>query len=151
MEMPAGSHAEHPNQHRLAELSDLGNGRDPRSAKLAGRDGSNSPKLFDWKRMEKCQLAIGGHNEQTVGLGHPAGHLCEELGPCHTDRNGEPYPIQHVASQSNGDLLGGAGQPPQPSHIEECLVDRQSLDHRRRLIEHLEKRLARLGIGGHSR
>ena len=151
MEMPAGSHAQHPNQHCLAELSDLGNGRDPRSTKLAGRDGSNSPKLFDWKRMEKCQLAIGGHYEQTVGLGHAAGHLCEELGSRHTDRDGEAYLIEHVASQSNGDLLRRARQPPKPSHIEEGLVDGQSLDHGSCLIEHLEERLARLGIGGHPR
>ncbi len=47
--------------------------------------------------------------------------------------------------------VGRARDQPQPADVEERLVDRQALDERRRVVEHLEQRLARLAVGGHPR
>ena len=83
--------------------------------------------------MEERQLAVGRHHEQPVGLGHAAGHLGEELGPGHPDRDGQADVLADVAPQPRGDLRGRAGDPPQPADVEERLVDRQPFDQRRRV------------------
>ena len=100
--------------------------------------------------MEKRQL-VGGHDEQAVGLRRAARHLGEELRPRHSDRDRQPDPLQHVAPQPHRDLDRRARQPAQSADVEERLVDREPLDERRRVLEHPEHRLARLGVGRHPR
>jgi len=101
--------------------------------------------------VQERQLAAGRHHEQAVGLGHPAGHLGQELGCGDADRDRQADSLAHVAPQSRGDLARRAGDPRHPADIEERLVDRQSLDHRSRLVEHIEHRPARRGVRGHPR
>jgi hypothetical protein len=116
---------------------------------LGGGDPSDAPEPFDRQRVEEVQLAVGRHHQQPVGLGHAAGHLGEELGPCHPDRDRQADLLEDVAPQPHGDVGGRPGDPPQAADVEERLVDRQPLDQRRGLVEHAERRLARLGVGAH--
>ena len=65
----------------------------------------------------------------------------------HADGDGQPDLLPHVAPQGHGDLRRGARDPPQAAHVEEGLVDRQALDQRAGVLEHLEHRLAGLAVG----
>ena len=53
--------------------------------------------------------------------------------------------------QPDRDLLRRAGDPPQAADVEERLVDRDPLDERRGVVEDVEHRPARLGVGGQAR
>ena len=48
------------------------------------------------------------------------------------------------------DVLGRPGEPPQPAHVEERLVDREPLDERCRVLEQGEHGLARLRVRRHA-
>ena len=122
----------------------------PRSWSLRAVDRTDAPEPLDRKRMEELELAIGRHDEQSVGLGDPARHLREELGARDADGDREADPFEHVAAQSRRDLDRRARHLRQTADFEEGFVDRQSLDQRRRVPEHLEHRLARLGVRRHA-
>ena len=62
---------------------------------------------------------------------------------------GSPTLAPHLAAQPARDLLGRAEHRLHPARVEERLVDRERLDHRRGLLEDLEHGLAGLGVGGH--
>ena len=123
----------------------------PRSWSFLGRHRPDAPEPLDGERVEKRQLAVGRHHEQAVGLGDAAGHLGEELGSRHADRDRQADLLEHLAPQPHGDLGRRARDPLQPAHVEEGLVDRQPFDQRRRVLEHPEHGLARLGVGRHAR
>ena len=136
-------------ERRLGELGDLADGGDPALAELVGGDHPDTPEPFHRQGVEEGELAVGRHHQQTVGLGHAAGHLGEELGPGDPDGDGQADPLADLAPQPHGDVGRRARDPSQPADVEERLVDRQPLDQRRRVVEHLEHRLARLGVGRH--
>ena len=145
--MPAGRLSEQRDEHRLRELRDLTDVSDPALVQLARGHGPDAPEPLHGQRVEKGQLAIGRHEEEAVGLGHAARHLGEKLRPGDADRDGQADPVEHVVLESPGDLDGCAGDPSHAVHVEERLVDRQALDERRRVVEHLVHRLARLAVG----
>ena len=58
------------------------------------------------ERMQELQLAVDRHHQQAVGLGHPAGHLGEELRPGDPDRDRQADPVEDVSAQPHGDLRG---------------------------------------------
>ena len=60
---------------------------------------------------------------------------------------GRPTARRTSRAQAGGDLDRGAGDAPQAADVEERLVDRQPLDERRGVVEHLEHRLAGVGVG----
>ena len=99
----------------------------------------------------KASSPTAGHDEQPVGLGHGAGDLGQELGAGDADADRQAHPFAHRAAQTDGDLGRRAGRAPQPAHVEERLVDRDAFDERRRVVEHLEHRLAGGGVGGQVR
>ena len=121
----------------------------PRLRSLSAVTRPDAPEPLDRQRMEEGELAVGRHHEQTVGLRHATRHLGEELRPGHPDGDRQTDLLENLASQPHCDLGGGARDPSQPAHIEERLVDRESLDQRRRVFEHPEHRLARLGVRRH--
>jgi hypothetical protein len=118
---------------------------------LARRDRPDPPEAPDRKWVKEGQLAVRRHHQEPVGLGDPARHLGEELGPGHPDGDGQADPFEHLAPQAHRHLERRAGEPAHPANVEERLVDRQALHERRRLLEDLEDRLARLGIRRHPR
>ncbi len=62
---------------------------------------------------------------------------------------GSPTSSRTLSPQSRRDLRRLAGEPLEAANVEERLVDRQPLDERRRVLEHREHRLARIGVRGH--
>jgi hypothetical protein len=101
--------------------------------------------------VQKGQLGVGRHDEETVGLRHGAGHLGQELRPRHADGDRQADTLADLPAQSRRDLDRRAGEPPEPADVEERLVDRQALHQRRGLPEHLEDRLARRRVRRHPR
>ena len=61
---------------------------------------------LDRERVQELELAVGRHDQQTVGLGDAARDLGEELGASDADRDREADPLEHVVSQPDGDLGG---------------------------------------------
>ena len=59
--------------------------------------------------------------------------------------------LEHLAAQLRRDLDRGARHARQAADVEERLVDRQPLDERRGVLEHLEHGLARLDVRGEAR
>jgi len=98
VEVPARRPTEHEHQCRLREVGHLTDGRDPSATELAGGHRPDTPEPLDRERMEKRQLATGRHDEQTVGLGHAAGDLGEELRSGHPDCDGQTDPLANIAS-----------------------------------------------------
>ena len=149
--MPARRATEQRHELRLGELGDLTHGREPPLVQLSGRRRPNTPQTFNRERMKERQLAVGWHEQETVGLGHAACHLGEELRPRNPDSDGETDPLEHVAPQPGRDLDRRARDALQPANVEKRLIDREALHEWCRVVEHAEHGPARLGIGGHAR
>ena len=98
--MPARRPPEDRHEVGLPELGHLADGGDPQAAQLVGGHGPDAPEPFHRQRVQKRQLAVGRHHEQAVGLGHAAGHLGEELGPGHADRDRQTNPLEDLAPQA---------------------------------------------------
>jgi hypothetical protein len=147
---PAGP-AEQRDQQRFAQRGDLADRADPHAVQGGCGDPADPPEPLDGQRVQEGQLALRRDQQQPVGLGDPAGHLGQELGARDAHRDGQPDLLEHVAAQRRGDVVRGPGDPPQPAHVEERLVDRDALDQRRRGAEDLEHRLARIRVGAHPR
>ena len=50
---------------------------------------TTAPEPIDLERVQERELALGGDDEQAVGLRRPARHLCKCLRPCDPDRHRE--------------------------------------------------------------
>ena len=101
--------------------------------------------------MEEGELSVRRDEQQPVGLRDGARDLREELRPGDADRDRQTDALAHRASKPLGDLDGLTGDPAHAAHVEERLVDRQSLDERRDVVEDPVGRLARRGVGVHPR
>jgi hypothetical protein len=101
--------------------------------------------------MQEVELAARRHDQQPIRLGNRAGHLGEELGAGHADRDRETHLLADPVPQSRGDLGCRARDPIEPARVEKRLVDRERLDHGSGLLEDAEHGLARLGVGRHPR
>ena len=77
--------------------------------------------------------------------------LREELRSGDTDRDRQPDLVEHPPPEPRRDLGRRAREPLEAAHVEERLVDREPLDERRRVLEHLEHGLARLRVRRHPR
>ena len=151
VELPAGRPPHHRDEQRLVEPGHLADGRDPDGVEPGGGDPAHPPQPLDREGMEEAELLVRRHHEQAVRLRDPARDLGEELRPRHADRDRQADALEHVPAQPRGDLGRRAGEPPQPANVEERLVDREPLDQRGRVLEHLEHGLAGLGVGRHPR
>ena len=143
--------AEYRHQRGLADTRDLADRRDPARVELGLGDRADAPEPADRERMQELELAFGRDHEQPVGLGHAAGDLREELRARDADRDAQSDAFEHLAAQPHRDLGRCARDPEQATDIEEGLVDRQALDQRRGVLEHLEHGLARGGVRLHAR
>ena len=94
--------------------------------------------------MEKRELAFWWHDEQAVRLRNGARNLREELCARDADRHRQAHSFADIAPQPPCDLDRCAGDPLHAAHVEERLVDREPFHERRRVLEHLVERLARL-------
>ena len=76
------------------QLRDLAHRGDSAVPELPGGHRPDPPESLDRKRVEERQLAVGGHDEQTVRLGNAAGHLGEELRPGYSDGDRQADPLE---------------------------------------------------------
>ena len=84
-----------------AEPCDLAHGVDAAVVQLAFAVIGPTPQSRSTGRgCRNSSSPIGFDDEQAVGLGDPAGHLGEELGAGHPDRDRQPDPFEHVGAQS---------------------------------------------------
>jgi len=97
VEVPPGCQTEQCDERRLGELGDLTDGGEPEGAELSRRDRPDTPEPLDRERMKEGEFALGRHHEQTVGLGHAARHLRQELRPRDPDRDRQPDSLANLA------------------------------------------------------
>ena len=142
--------AEQRRQHGLVDLCELTDRRDAAGAQLLRRHPADAPDALDRQRVKEVQLACKRHDEQTVGLRERARDLREELRTGDPDADGQPDPFADLLPQPDRDLDRGACDALHPADVEKRLVDRQSFDERRRVVEHVVEGLARLGVGRHA-
>jgi hypothetical protein len=64
--------------------------------------------------VQERQFPVGRDDQQAVGLGDLAGHLRQELGAGHADRDGQADPPAYLLAQPPGDALGRAGDLASP-------------------------------------
>ena len=151
VQLPARRTPEHRDEQRLVETGDLPDGADSTAVELLGGDAADSPQPLDRKWMQERELAVRRNERETVRLRDRARHLREELRPGDPDGDREPDLLEHPPTQPRRDLRRPAREPLETANVEERLVDRQPFDERRRVLEHLEHRLARLRVRGHPR
>ena len=147
VEMASRRPPQHRDQRPFGELGDIADGSVPAVPELGRCHRPDAPEPLDRERVEKRELAAPRHHEQAVGLGDAARHLGEELRPGDADGDRQADPLENVSAQPHRDLGRRPGEPAHPAHVEERLVDREALDQRGRVLEHLEHRLARLDVG----
>jgi len=141
--------AEHRHERCLTALGDLAHARQASVAELSRGDLSDAPQPLDRQGMQELELSVGRHDEEPVGLRDRACHLREELRAGDPDRDWQPHLLADLAAQPDGDLRRAAGDVIQPANIEKCLIDRQTLDQRCRVLEDPEHGLACLAVGRH--
>ena len=152
VQVPAGGPAEHrrPAPPRRARRPRRPCGC-PGACSFAAVTGPTPHSRSTGSGCRNASSPSGGDDQQPVRLGHPAGHLGQELGAGHADRDRQADPLGTVAAQPRGDLQRRPRDPAQPADVEERLVDGDALDQRRGVAEDLEHRLAGLGVGRHPR
>ena len=151
VEMAPRCAPEHRDEHRLRQQCDLPHLRDPARAELRGRHRPDAPEPLDRERVQERELLVRRDDEQPVRLRDRARDLGEELRPGDADRDRQPDPLSTSRRSRSRDLDRRPEAPLHPAHVEEGLVDREALDERRRVVEHLEDGLARLDVGGEAR
>ena len=152
VEVPARRPAEDRDQRRLGELGDLADGRDPAIVELVGGRPARRPTAArpaaGWRNASSPS---GGTTSSPSGLATPLATLARNLVRATPTVIGRPTRSRTSRRSRAAISVGRAGDPPQPADVEERLVDREPFDQRRGVVEHLEHRLARLGVGRHPR
>ena len=143
--------AEDAHQRGLTEPGHLRHGGDRALAELLRGHRSHAPQTLDRQRMQERQLTVDRDDQQTVRLRDAARHLGEELGPGHAHGDRQADLLEDLSAEADRDLRGRPRDLPQPTDLQERLVDRQPFDERRGVVEDLEHRLARRAVGLHAR
>ena len=150
VELAPGGAPEHRHQRGFTQLCDLRHRGDAAFAELGGGHRPDAPQTLDRQRVQELELALGRHDEQTIGLGHRTGHLGQELRARDADRDRQPNLLPDVPSQAGRDLGRSPRYVVQSPDVEKRLIDGDAFHHRCRLLEDLEHRLTRFAIGRHA-
>ena len=150
VQVAAGRPPEHRDQRRLAERGDLADRRDAPVVELGGRRRARRPRAArpgsGWRKASSPPV---GTTSRPSGLATALATLARNFVRATPTVMGRPTRSRTSRRSRTADLRGRAAEPPQAAHVEERLVDREPLDQRRRVPEHLEHRLAGLGVGRH--
>src|SRR5947208_17090952 len=92
--------------------------------------------------MEENQLGLRIDNYQSVGLSHLRGNLRQVLGSSHANRDWQADLSSHSMAYCRCDLSRRTEEMSAPCDISEGLIDRDSLDERREIIEHIDDGIA---------
>ena len=151
VEVAARRPAEQRDERLDVDPRDLAHGAEPAGVQPARGGGADAPQPFDREGVEEGDLLVGLDDQEAVGLRDRARDLGEELRSRDADGDAQSDVLEDVAAEADGDLGRRPGDPLEPSNVEERLVDRQSLDERRRVVEHAEHRSARIDVGVEAR
>ena len=121
--------------------------RMPRSWSLAAVTGPTPHSRSTGSGCRKASSPSGGTTSSPSGLATPLATLARNLVRATPTVMAQADPLEHLAPQPHGDLRRRARDPPQAADVEEGLVDGEALDEGRGVVEHLEHRLAGLGVG----
>ncbi len=124
VQVTSAGHTEHARQLVFVELGHLAHRGDSPSVELGRRDPADAPQTLDWQRMQKGQFALRLDDQEAIRLGHAAGHLGQELGPGHPDRDREPHLLADLAAQPERDLDRSSADVTQAADIQKGLVNR---------------------------
>ena len=141
--------AEKVHEQRLVESCDLPDRPEAAVVQLRRGHFAHAPEPLDRERVEEPELVVGRDHEQAVGLGDRARDLSQELRSGDTDRDRQPDLVEHPPPESRRDLDRRSREPLEAANVQERLVDREPLDERGRVLEHLEDGLARLRVRRH--
>ena len=92
--------------------------------------------------MKEFQLGIGIDNHEPVGLGHLRGNFCQMLGARYTDRDGKAELRPHALADCAGNFSRRTEQMGAARNVAKGLVDRNPLDQRREVADHLDGGIA---------
>jgi hypothetical protein len=104
--LPPGRQSEHGDQAAFLDLGHVRTVRIPRAFSLAAVTFPTPQSISTGSGSRNSCSRVGRDHEQAVGLGHPAGHLGQELGPGHPDRDRQPTCSRTAGAQLDGDVGG---------------------------------------------
>jgi hypothetical protein len=84
----------------------------------------------------------GLDDHQAVGFRNLGCNLRQVLGRGDADRDRKPDLVAHAAADLGRDLGGSAEEVHRPGDVEECFVDRDALDERREVPQHVDRGVA---------
>ena len=151
VQVRAGRLAEQPLGRGLFELGELTDGADAEPVQLLGGDGADAPQPFHGRGRRNSCSRSGSTTSSPSGLLTALATLARNLVRAIPTEMARPTSARTRCPQSHRDLLGRAGDAPEPADLQERLVDRQSLDERGRVAEDREHVLARRGVRVHPR
>ena len=120
----------------------------PRSCSLAAVTRPTPQSRSTGSGCRNSSSPSGGTTSRPSGLATPLATLARNLVRATPTVIGSPTSLAHAARAAARRSRAGVPEiRSQPADVEERLVDRQPLDQRRRVVEDLEDRLARLRVG----
>jgi hypothetical protein len=121
----------------LSEAGEIADRGESESVQDLERPRADSPELLQTERMEEGLDLPGSHDGPAAGLAEVRGDLGHELDRRDADGGREAGARPDLRGDLHGDLLGGAENPLGPGEIEKGLVERERLDERRVMGEHV--------------
>ena len=134
----AGGAAEHPLDRPPGVLRQLSDRGDAARRKPRAGDRPDAPHQVDRQIMQEGDLAGGVDHHQPVGLGDLGGDLCQMLGARDADRDRQADLRRAPGAGSRRDLGRRSEQMRAPGDVRERLIDRNPLDQRREVAQHLD-------------
>ena len=138
-------------QRGLRCAREVADSRDAPAVQASCSRRPDAPDALDRQRVQERELALGRHDEEPVRFRDSARDLGQELRPRDADGDGDADLLAHAPAEPHGDLARRAREALHAAHVEERLVDRDSLDERGRVLEDREERLARSRVLRHAR
>lgn len=138
----AGGVADQPLQRAAMRTRQLPDGLDADLGEPGLGRRADAPHQRYRQVVQKGELGAGLDHHQAVGLGHLRGDLGEMLGSRHADRDRQAELGLHAAADGSGYLLRRPEQMRAAGDVCKGFIDRDALDQRREIIEHLDRGIA---------
>ena len=151
VEMPSGPRPRISTKRGLAEPCHLCDGGDGALPELRAVTGPTPHSRSIGNPCRNASSPSAGTTSRPSGFATPLATFARNFVRGHANRDADPDPLEHIATQVHRDLGRRAGDPAQPADVQERLVDGQPLHERRGVVEDREHRLARLAVGLHPR
>ena len=105
-------------------------------------DRAHSPHQLDRQVVKEVELGAWIDNHEPVGLGHLRGYFRKVLGPRHADRDRQAKLDPYAMADCACDICWWTKEMRAASNVGKGLVDGNSFDERREVIEHRDGGIA---------